>query len=319
VLAQYDGSNNCLRYFVYGNYIDEPLLMVNVAANPDVDYYYVHDHLYSPVALLAADGTVAERYEYNAYGRMTRLNYNFTTFTGTEAGNPYYFTGRSLDTLDGENSLEIMYYRNRYYKPSIGRFMQNDPLSIVPNAMISNKFKPTRQYKGSVNLYEYVRSVPVIKVDPSGLVLNIPGDEVPSLDWWRIRYRFPRNPPSLVQGRGTFGGSWSCCPNGKKALDIANTALMSDDECASWFRKHGARGETFGVNVKRFLSFGSATLPLSNSMYIAQRTCKKEPADIASLLVHEAAHHFCPLIIFGGESCATEAQEVCHNGILNQY
>jgi len=63
VLAEYNGSNNCQRYFVYGNYIDEPLLMVNVAANPDVDYYYVHDHLYSPVALLASDGTMAECYE----------------------------------------------------------------------------------------------------------------------------------------------------------------------------------------------------------------------------------------------------------------
>jgi hypothetical protein len=57
VLAQCDGSNNCLRYFVYGNYIDEPLLMVDVNASPDVDYYYMHDHLYSPVA----DGTAAER------------------------------------------------------------------------------------------------------------------------------------------------------------------------------------------------------------------------------------------------------------------
>jgi len=37
VLAQYDGSNNCLRYFVYGNYIYEPLLIVNVAASFDED------------------------------------------------------------------------------------------------------------------------------------------------------------------------------------------------------------------------------------------------------------------------------------------
>ena len=90
-------------------------------------YYYVHDHLYSPVALFEDDGTIAERYEYDAYGNMTMLDHDFTTFSGTEAGNPYYFTSRRLDTLDG-GDFEIMYYRFRYYKPSIGRFMQNDPL-----------------------------------------------------------------------------------------------------------------------------------------------------------------------------------------------
>ena len=32
------------------------------------DYYYLHDHLYSPVALLDDTGAVVERCEYDAYG-----------------------------------------------------------------------------------------------------------------------------------------------------------------------------------------------------------------------------------------------------------
>jgi hypothetical protein len=36
------------RYFVYGNYIDEPLLMVNVAANP-ADLSGYRDRIYCPV------------------------------------------------------------------------------------------------------------------------------------------------------------------------------------------------------------------------------------------------------------------------------
>jgi hypothetical protein len=63
-----------LRYFVYGNYIDEPLLMADVAANPDEDYYYVHDHLYSPTALLADDGTAAQP------GRMANFTCPCCTF-----------------------------------------------------------------------------------------------------------------------------------------------------------------------------------------------------------------------------------------------
>ncbi len=44
------------RYFVFGSYIDEVLVMHDGTG----DLYYAHDHLYSPVALLAANGTVDE-------------------------------------------------------------------------------------------------------------------------------------------------------------------------------------------------------------------------------------------------------------------
>ena len=60
VLTEYDDSNNLQRKFIYGNYIDEVLLM-KADGN---DYYYAHDHLYSPAALIDSSGTVLERYEY---------------------------------------------------------------------------------------------------------------------------------------------------------------------------------------------------------------------------------------------------------------
>jgi len=54
-----DGVDEVERDFVYGNYIDEVLIMVE--DNTDT-YYYAHDHLYSPVALAAvkSDKTVSE-------------------------------------------------------------------------------------------------------------------------------------------------------------------------------------------------------------------------------------------------------------------
>src|SRR5690554_3457095 len=64
VLAEYDGAGAPQAYYVFGNYIDEVLLMHRDAA----DHYYLHDHLYSPVALLDDTGAVAERYEYDVYG-----------------------------------------------------------------------------------------------------------------------------------------------------------------------------------------------------------------------------------------------------------
>jgi len=152
VLCEKDDTGSTQRRYIYGNYIDEVLMIVDVVANPDVDYYYAHDHLYSPAALLGSDGTVLERYEYDAYGSMTRLDPNFTTWSGTEAGNPYYFTGRRVDVLDS-GSLKLQYSRNRYYDYYTGRWLKNDPLG----------------YTDGMNLYEYVQSNPVLLLDAWGL------------------------------------------------------------------------------------------------------------------------------------------------------
>lgn len=139
------------------------------------DYYYAHDHLYSPVALIEDDGDVIGRYEYDAYGRMTRFDPDFTPWSGTEAGNPYYFTGRRLDVLD-DGDLDIMYYRNRYYDTETGRFLTQDPMGIVPNGQIAmNPFSIHKQYKDGMSIYEYVKNNPVIFSDSSGL--GFPSDE----------------------------------------------------------------------------------------------------------------------------------------------
>jgi len=58
VLAEYDGAGALQRYYVYGNYIDEPLVMHR--ESDDKDYYYAQDHLYSVVALTDDNGSVVE-------------------------------------------------------------------------------------------------------------------------------------------------------------------------------------------------------------------------------------------------------------------
>jgi hypothetical protein len=102
VVAEYDGANGLQHYFVYGNYIDEPLVMHRQSDGED--YYYGHDHLYSTVVLLDDGGTIVERYEYDAYGTVlvyTDDGGDNDWFDGDETtaalsaiGNPYTFTGR---------------------------------------------------------------------------------------------------------------------------------------------------------------------------------------------------------------------------------
>ncbi len=57
------------------------------------------------------------------------------------------FTGREYDSESG-----LYHYRTRVYHPILGRFMQRDPIGPID----------------SLNLFEYVGSNPVNKVDPSG-------------------------------------------------------------------------------------------------------------------------------------------------------
>jgi len=73
VLCEYDGSNNFICWYAYGNYIDEVLLTSPGSGStffPPGTQCYIHDHLYSPVAPMFCYPfrQVYERYEYDAYG-----------------------------------------------------------------------------------------------------------------------------------------------------------------------------------------------------------------------------------------------------------
>ena len=135
------------------NYIDEVLRITNKTGTNNGNYYYLHDHLYSPAVLVEDNGTVVERYEYDAYGASRVLEPNFAPDPDglSDYANSYLFTGRRLDILDA-NSLKIQYNRNRYYDPQTGRWLTHDPL----------------KYVDAMNLYEYLASSPVFGRDPFG-------------------------------------------------------------------------------------------------------------------------------------------------------
>ena len=129
--------------YVYGNYLDEVCMQIYAGAT-DNPFYLVHDHLYSPVAILDQNGDVYESREYSAYGYTG----NNTTFCEIA------FTGQRQDTF-ADRDLKLMYYKNRYYDTETGRFLTRDPM----------------RYVDSMSLYEYICSAPSKEVDPYGLLI----------------------------------------------------------------------------------------------------------------------------------------------------
>ena len=147
VIAEYDGSDNPLRKFVYGPGIDEPIIIIDVADNNTV-YYYHFDGLCSVAALSNVNGEIVERYSYDVFGEPTIRDANNAVISESAVGNSYMFTGRRWD-----NETDNYFYRMRYYNPEIGRFLQADPIG----------------YAVGLNLYSYCGNNPINWIDPWGL------------------------------------------------------------------------------------------------------------------------------------------------------
>ncbi|MCG8430494.1 MAG: RHS repeat-associated core domain-containing protein [Candidatus Omnitrophica bacterium] len=71
--------------------------------------------------------------------------------------NSFRYVGKYGVQTDGD---DLLFMRARYYKPSVGRFINKDPIGL----------------RGGINLYGYVGGNPIRFVDPSGLFWNLNGN-----------------------------------------------------------------------------------------------------------------------------------------------
>jgi RHS repeat-associated protein len=108
----------------------------------------VRDGLGSTAALTSADGTVVERYTYDAYGTTYVETPGGAARSFSAYGNPFLWTGQRYDAGVGQ-----YHFHARSLWPAWGRWLQRDPLGYVDG----------------VNLYEYVGAGPLRWTDPLGL------------------------------------------------------------------------------------------------------------------------------------------------------
>jgi len=132
--------------YIWGlRYIDD-LVMYRKGST---DYYSIADPNWNVVALTNTFGVVQERYTYSAFGKVNFFDAAFAVRSTSSCNVTRTFTGQVIDAETG-----LMLYRNRVYHPTLGRFLQRDPIG----------------YKGrDVNLYRYVGNAPQISYDSFGL------------------------------------------------------------------------------------------------------------------------------------------------------
>ena len=145
-ILEWDGAGNWLALNIYGAGPDEILGRYDSIGRVLI---YKRDRQGNVVALLGNDGNVIEKYSYDAFGKPTVTdNWGYVRAESIHE-NRFMFTGR-----EWIKELGIYDYRNRFYHPGLGRFLQSDPSGFDA---------------GDMNLFRYCGDDPVDRTDPMGL------------------------------------------------------------------------------------------------------------------------------------------------------
>ncbi|MDB4778151.1 hypothetical protein OAG68_01715 [bacterium] len=128
-IAEYDAgtaASSPEQEYIYGQGIDSLLMIAH--DNNTERLNVLRNQQWSVAGLTKdSDGTIAETYSYDVFGKRTILAANGTTVrTASSYNNPFGYTSRRHDEETG-----LMYYRARYYDPEMGEFVSQDPLGMV--------------------------------------------------------------------------------------------------------------------------------------------------------------------------------------------
>lgn len=141
VAAEYDGDTGAMRRrFYWGSSSDEPVLQDEGAAMNCSGTRFLHnDERGSIVAIADCSGNRQQTNTYDEYGIPAPSNWG-----------RFQYTGQAW-----LSEIGLYYYKARMYSPTLGRFLQTDPIG----------------YSDGMNWYNYVGGDPINYIDPTGLKL----------------------------------------------------------------------------------------------------------------------------------------------------
>ncbi|MFA5027309.1 MAG: RHS repeat-associated core domain-containing protein, partial [Candidatus Methylomirabilota bacterium] len=151
--------------YAHGPGVDQPLLRLTPGTSGWQSVGYHPDGLGSLAALTDGTGSLTAWSRYDAWG-------NVLSSSGTIP--QYGYTGREPD------GTGLLYYRARYYDPTLGRFTQRDPIG----------------FRGGLNPYAYAENNPVARKDPTGLW----GEEEHTTKYYGLDKGFWTRPENIITG-----------------------------------------------------------------------------------------------------------------------
>jgi RHS repeat-associated protein len=171
VVEERNGSGGLMEQFVHGlTYVDE-LVQLGIASDPpsattcDTYFWVCQDANFNVLGVVYFDGTATsliERYEYSAYGQRQIYaaagDNDPGCYDPIDSSSSWNSLGTPLNEFGHQGLMHdeetgLVYNRARFLHPTLGRFMQQDPLGYVDG----------------MNQYEYVRSNPIHYSDSSGM------------------------------------------------------------------------------------------------------------------------------------------------------
>lgn len=142
MIAEYDASNALQRRYVFGPNVNEPIVWYEGAGTGDRRYLIADPQ----GSIVAVNGAATAIYAYDEYG-----------VPNTWSGPRFRYTGQMALP-----EAQLYHFRARAYHPTLGRFLQTDPLG----------------YADGANLYAYVSNRPTSAADPSGLCETYTGSRI---------------------------------------------------------------------------------------------------------------------------------------------
>lgn len=163
IIAELDEENEILVRYTHSGLRTDDVLAMNVTSNgvstgfaPSTgNYYFLKDGLGSVTDITDSTGHVVQHFVYSSFGKILKIqNGGLDKTTSPDIKSSFTYTNREYDFESG-----LYHYRARYYDPSPGRFLQEDPYPGI--ALLPISF---------TTAYTYAVNNPIMNTDPNGKI-----------------------------------------------------------------------------------------------------------------------------------------------------